>query len=685
MRRIRRCGGPAGGKEKTIMKRFNFFSTLTLLAMLLMGTLSMSGAGEYQYLWHDGLYYSHHVYNPDKTVMVSPAPNNEYLELTGTVTIPETITVIDTIYGTPQEMTYTVIAINSSAFKGCEGINEFRLPNSILYLYNSAFEGCTGLSSFDIPSSVTKIQKRAFYGCTGLTSITIPENISTIEDSIVGHCPNITSLIWNATNCTRCVGWDYSNITQLSIGDNVQTLPSLFMMASPITAIELPQSLKTIEGWAFRNCPNLTEVNIPDSVTLIRNYAFAGDTILKKVTIGRSVTNIETYCFSACHQIQQIHWKAISCPSAGAMVISTMLPEVTFGEGIEILPRGLFNSTAVAEVTIPSTVKEFASSCLSGCKRLKSITLPEGLVTIGGGAFNSCDSITSLDIPNTVKTIGNYAFSYMRNLQDLSLSNTLDSVGYGLIAECLNINHLDIPKTLIHISDGAFQSARVKSLTVEEGNPVIDSRENCNGIIETATNTLIFATRQLTTIPASVTTIGDYAFDLCSGPDYYDVPEGVTYIGKRAFYRCWGLAKITLPSTLDSIGDLAFYYTGPLNNIICKAVTPPVIHEEWTFDWHYNPYATLYVPAESVEAYKEANVWNKFLTIVPIGTVLIPGDANCDGVVDIQDVSELIDLLLYGETTYHPNLDTNYDHSIDLDDVTRLIDLLLWEGWQPED
>lgn len=659
------------------MKILILYRRLALTLALLLGILTMHAANEYQYFWHDGFYYFHHVYNPDKTVILAAAPDNRYTQLTGTVTIPETITVIDTIYGTPQEMTYTVTAIHSSAFKNCAGINEFRLPNSIRYLYNSAFEGCTGLSTVNMPSSMISIQKRAFYGCTGLTSITIPENVVTIEDSIVGQCNALTSLTWNATNCTRCTGWDYSNISQLTIGDNVQSLPSLFMRSSPIANVELPQSLKTIEAWAFRDCPNLTEVNIPDSVTRVGSYAFAGCTSLSKVTIGRSVTQMVNYCFSGCHQIQRIIWNAISCPSAGAMVISTMLPEVTFGEGIEILPYGLFSNTAVTQVTVPSTVKELASSCFSSCKRLKSVTLPEGLVTIGESCFSSCDSITSLTIPNTVKTIGSHAFTYMRNLVDLRLSNTLDSVGYRIISECLKINHLDIPKTLVHVAEGAFEAARVKSLTVEEGNPAFDSRENCNGIIEKATNTLIFASGQLTHIPAGVTKIGDNAFDLCSGPDYYDIPEEVTYIGKRAFYRCWGLAKITLPSTLDSIGDLAFYYTGPLYDVICKAVTPPVIHDEWTFDWYYNSRATLYVPAQAVEAYKEADVWKKFCTIVPIGTVLTPGDVNLDGIIDIKDVTALIDLLLADDTTYHPNVDVNYDYKVTIADVTRLIDNIL--------
>lgn len=640
-----------------------------------MGIFTMHGAA--RYFWHDGIYYYTTSNTNPHYAKVAPAPDNGYSNLNGTVTIPEQFTIVDTINGNPITRNYTVDGIYYLAFKGCSNVSEFRLPNSITLICTSAFEGCTSLTKVNIPTSLRQLQNRAFYGCTSLNEITIPESTTMVQDSAFSKCTNLTTINWNATNCTTLTGSDFSGITQVNIGENVQSLPDYFMKNADITTVELPISLKIIKTGAFNNCRSLTEINIPDSVTEIGSGSFYENTSLRRITIGRSVSTVKGNICNRCTNIQQIQWNAINCPSAGSMASASPEAEIILAEGVEVVPRNLFSNTAVKEVHLPSTIKVLSPSCFSSCKRLKSVELPEGLLSVGGGAFSSCDSITSLTIPNTVTTIGSGAFTYMRNLVDLTLSNSLDSVGDELISECLKIGHLFIPKSLRKIGTNAFCTARIKSITVEEGNPILDSRNNCNAIIETATNTLLTASGQLTTIPSSVEAIGDYAFDLCSGPTSYDIPEGVKKIGFRSFFRCWNLQKVTIPSTMDTIGEGAFYYTIQLDTVICKAAVPPVLMSDYCFDWWYNQYATLYVPAGSVDAYKEDVEWKKFCTIVPIGTVLTPGDVNLDGIISIEDAIVLIDMILSGDTAYHPNLDLNWDYKVSIIDVTRLLDMLL--------
>lgn len=124
-----------------------------------------------------------------------------------------------------------------------------------------------------------------------------------------------------------------------------------------------------------------------------------------------------------------------------------------------------------------------------------------------------------------------------------------------------------IPNSVINISDNAFfYCIGLTSIVVESGNPKYDSRDNCNALIETASNTLIFGC-QNTTIPNSVIKISDNAFFYCTGLTSIDIPNSVTSIGSSAFAECWSLTSITIPNTVTSISNGTFYNCSFLSNV----------------------------------------------------------------------------------------------------------------------
>ena len=188
------------------------------------------------------------------------------------------------------------------------------------------------------------------------------------------------------------------------------------------------------------------------------------------------------------------------------------------------------------------------------------------------------------------------------------------------------------------IGNYAFQNcSSLTSIVVENGNVNYDSREGCNAIIETATNTLIqgcattiipnnvtsiedyaFCGSSLTsvTIPNSVTKIGDYAFSGCKSLTSITIPNSVTKIGNYAFYNCSFLISATIGNSVTSIGKYVFGNCS-LNKVVCEAVLVPST-ESNAFENVVTSSAILYVPDEAVNIYKYMDPWDKFGTILPI-------------------------------------------------------------------
>ncbi|MBQ1667700.1 MAG: leucine-rich repeat domain-containing protein, partial [Prevotella sp.] len=258
------------------------------------------------------------------------------------------------------------------------------------------------------------------------------------------------------------------------------------------------------------------------------------------------------------------------------------------------------------------------------CYSLEHISnFPESLTKLDDGAFDRCGNLCdSVVIPPLVTTIGERAFAGC-HIPSVVISEGVTTIERGAFCSC-PIGALHIPSTLVSISpennaygEGAFHNCtRLQSITVDEANPIYDSRGNCNALIETATNTLLKGCKN-TVIPDDITIIGLNAFLSINELNTITIPNSVERLETSAFAGCNSLTTITLPSNISYIGIGALNCCG-LTSIVSKSPTPPTAYNsQWQYGYDnsfmgVNRDIPIYIPVGTIDAYSNAAGWDYF-------------------------------------------------------------------------
>ncbi len=260
---------------------------------------------------------------------------------------------------------------------------------------------------------------------------------------------------------------------------------------------------------------------IQEGTTELRKDSFSAYTELTSIFIPDSVTKIEECVFSRCKRLVSI-------------VVSK--------------DNKVFDSRDNCNAIIETK----SNTLIAGCK---NTIIPDSVTEIGWYSFLGCTGLTNIKIPDSVTELGMFSFAFCTGLNSIVIPDSVTEIGVKSFLGCTGLTSIVIGKSTNIINDHVFSNCtNLASIIVSEDNKVFDSRENCNAIIETESNSLIIGCKN-TTIPASVIEIGKYSFRNCVSLTSIVIPDMVKKIGMYSFCDCTGLTSIIIPDSVTEIGE----------------------------------------------------------------------------------------------------------------------------------
>ena len=461
----------------------------------------------------DGIFYD--IDKETRTATVTYSEKRDgcfYSYYSGAIVIPSEII--------HDDIKYSVTCIGRYAFVGCSDLTSVEIPQSVTKIGDYAFPNCSGLTSITIPKDVSTLGENAFYNCNNLIAVHISDlsswckiSFSNIDSNPLFYAHHlflngeeikelvIPNSIANIGNCSF-VGC--SGLTSIEIPNGVSRIGhSGFYGCSNITSIKIPNSVTSIGEWAFRNCEKLatismgenikkmgayvfentawfdnhadgivylghvlykykgtmpqdSRIEIEDGTKCIAEFAFDNCTGLKSLVIPSSVSHIGFNAFLLCKNLMSIYISDLNAWN-----------NITFEKAVEenyYSPSGFnyayhlyIGDKEITEIKITEGKTEIEDYRYAGWAGLKTISIPNSIVSIGYGSFANCINLTAIEIPNSVTIIKDYTFSGCGSLSSLVFPEGITVIGGGALAGCNGLKSIELPNSLTSMPSAFVQ------------------------------------------------------------------------------------------------------------------------------------------------------------------------------------------------------------------------------------
>ena len=513
---------------------------------------------------------------------------SDYADFESGFTIPSTVKY--------DGATYTVTMISDDAFEYSGYWYSITIPNTVTCLDFGAFAYCD-VKTVNIPKSVVSIGDMAFY-CAPI------EKINVANDN-----PN------------------YSSVNGVLFNKEQTTL--IQYPCGKQGAYTIPNSVTSIEEYAFYSCHGLTSLTISNSVTEIGYDAFQFCTNLSDFNVADDNPNyssINGVLFNKEKTTLLFYppgkWGSYSIPDATTTINNSAffwcekLISITIPNSVtNIGSQAFYYCSNLSSVTIPNSVTSIGWGAFSDCSSLTSATISNSLTSIESGLFSDCSHLQSVIIPNSVTSIGDYAFYGCSGLTSVTIPNSVTNIGDDAFYGCSGLTSITIPNSVTSIDGGAFDCENATIYCEAERKPkgwesywcdcheIVWDVQFGEGDFEFSYNkssdgntaklvkykgkadsVLIKGNVLIDNTYYKITHINDGAFSNCANLKSVKLTSEIIEIGESAFNNCSSLECIDIPITVKRIGKSAFQNCTK-STIYCEAESKP---DGWDSDWNYN-------------------------------------------------------------------------------------------------